>query len=105
MNILRKALCGTSAPEATRFRAARNAFEFRIRNPRTRLTRDAMPHAMTEAFTVEEPPAGAAPGDGRTSGSMAIRQQECETHNERAMRAATAACKARSGGAGPRQQG
>ncbi len=64
-----------------------------------------MPHAMTEAFTVEEPPAGAAAADGRTAGPLAMRQQECETHNERAMRVATAACKARNGGAGPRQQG
>ncbi|MFO1312357.1 MAG: hypothetical protein U1F41_09870 [Burkholderiales bacterium] len=61
-----------------------------------------MPHAMTEAFAVEEPTAGPADGTGRPLPLPAVRQQESETHNERAMRVATAARKAATGAAGVR---
>lgn len=64
-----------------------------------------MPHAMTEAFTFDETPADAAEA---RSGTVAparspVRQQESETPNERAMRAATAARRAVH--SGKRQQG
>lgn len=64
-----------------------------------------MPHAMTEAFTLEDPPADAAGGANGTvtSGRPPVRQQESETPNERAMRAATAARRAVH--TGKRQQG
>jgi hypothetical protein len=51
-----------------------------------------MPHAMTEAFLVEETPTGAPVAPPKVSPARApARQHESETPNERAMRKATAA--------------
>jgi len=62
-----------------------------------------MPHAMTEAFMVEETPAVApATRPAAPSGQVKARQHESETPNERAMRKATAAHK---NGEPKRQQG
>jgi hypothetical protein len=56
------------------------------------LTRDAMPHA-NEAFSVEDTLTGAVQAVERTGdlSHQPSRQQDAETPNERAMRAATAA--------------
>jgi len=62
-----------------------------------------MPHAMTEAFTVEETPAGAPVTTRKVRPAPVTRQHESETPNERAMRTATAA--RRSGEPPKRQQG
>jgi hypothetical protein len=51
-----------------------------------------MPHAMTEAFMVDETPTGAPVAAPRVSPArVPARQHESETPNERAMRKATAA--------------
>jgi len=63
-----------------------------------------MPHAMTEAFTFDEPLADAtqAASVAAAPTRAPARQQESETPNERAMRAATAA--RRASHPGKRQQ-
>jgi hypothetical protein len=50
-----------------------------------------MPHAMTDAFSVDDTLTDAAQIAPVAPASMPSRQQESETPNERAMRAATAA--------------
>jgi hypothetical protein len=52
-----------------------------------------MPHAMTDAFSVDDTLTDAAQIAPVTPVSTRLRQQESETPNERAMRAATAARK------------
>lgn len=52
-----------------------------------------MPHAMTDAFSVDDTLTDAAPIASVAPASVRLRQQESETPNERAMRAATAARK------------
>ena len=64
-----------------------------------------MPHAMTDGFSVDDTLTDATGSAARAVASVATspRQQESETPNERAMRAATAASK-KTGNA-TRQQG
>jgi len=64
-----------------------------------------MPHAMTDAFSVDDTLTDAATTAARAVAPLRVsgRQHESETANERAMRAATAAKKGPE--AGKRQQG
>ena len=50
-----------------------------------------MPHAMTDAFSVDDTLTDAGPVAPVAAASVPLRQLDSETPNERAMRAATAA--------------